>query len=261
LYPGSFGPQFYEDYFGGIALPVVPVPLAYIEASNRQDPTNRRENWQEPTNRREKIKDNFQLVFIPEFIRIVARANSSLFLNENGRLIEGPIAIGIKREIDVPVTLNNMAVLTEKYLRRGTPTGFELENSWSHVLADHVDTRIKSHWFYPRKEVIGLGESYSQQQVIAARAGLEITSLIDTAIYYLLRQIRSGNSERCHLACTSTSDVTLRWVKRENTDHWVMRKNSDPTILLRFLHQLGGGSNNIGAAVGVPAGTSQSETK
>jgi hypothetical protein len=69
LYRGSFGPQFYRDYFGGKALPVVPIPRAYIEAANRPN-----------------IKNNFQPVFLPESIRIVVPANSPLTLNENGRL-------------------------------------------------------------------------------------------------------------------------------------------------------------------------------
>jgi hypothetical protein len=213
---GSFGPQFYKGYFGGNPLPVVPIQWAFLERANWQNPTNPKENWEDPIDREEdkhivrKITDTFQLVFLPEFIRIVFDANSSLSsltLNENGRLIEGPIAIGEDREIDVPVTLNNMAMLAEKCLRRGTPSGFH-EQSMPNVLAQHGDTRIKSHWFYPRKETVWYGGSYAQQQVNAARAGLEITPLIDTAIYYLLRKISLGNSDDIRDAAR-TSTPTL----------------------------------------------------
>ena len=250
LYPGSFGPRFYKDYFGGNALPVAPIPRAYIEASNRPDLS---------TSLLGKIKDNFQAVFLPEFIRIVIDVNSPLVLDANGRLIEDPLAVGVEREpIDVPVTLNNMAMLAEKGLKRGAPTGFS-EQSWRNILAQHGDTRIKSHWFYPRKDVIALNQSYAEQQGAAARAGLEITPLIDTAIYYLFRRIRLGDAGRRYIARTSTSTLD-----NDNPPNaWpssLWWPASGPAARLHLSpssHFRSFGNGRVGVAVGVPAGSSQ----
>jgi hypothetical protein len=148
-----------------------------------------------------------------------------------------------------------MTILTEKCLKRGTPTGFS-KYFWDNILEQHGDTRIKSHWFYPRKDVIALGESYAQQQDTAAREGLEITPLIDTAIYYLLRQIRSGHSDTRYAARTSTPTL-------DNDDHppgawpsslwWPAFGPSARLHLGRYRFDRG----DIGVAVGVPAGSSQ----
>jgi hypothetical protein len=253
LAPGSLGLQFYRDYFGGNALPVVPVPKSYIEASNQQDLAKESE----------KIRDNFQLTFLPEFIRIVVPATCTLTLNEKGNLIEDPNAIGWERKMDVPVTLNNMALLTERCLKQGDPTGF-YKKSWKNILDQHGDTRIQSHWFYPRKDLIGIGSSYDTQKGIAAAAGLEISSFIDTAIYYLLRKIRLGDSDIRYVARTSTetlddpdppkNNVVPPREPRISSLWWSL---NGPEARLAAGRFWGASPSIIGAAVNVPAGSSQ----
>jgi hypothetical protein len=150
-------------------------------------------------------------------------------------------------------------MLFKKCLKQGAPTGLN-QNSWRSLFHQHGDTRTQSHWFYPRKgSPIGIGKFYAEQEFITETAGLEVTPLLDTVLFCLLRQTSSETADTKFMARTSTpildgngfptaSKAAFRWTTYgQPSESWSLL-----SLWSDYSRQ-----DDIGASVGVPAGTSQ----
>lgn len=197
LYPDSFGPQFYKDYMGDIDS-IPEIPQNYIQRSTDPDLFERG-----------LIKDTHQLVLIPAFITIQLSAESSLTLDDQERLVENPGAKGVERKIRVPVTINNISMIGEKCLKKGFRAKIIPKDHWITPDIERSGNRqVHTHWFYPRKDPIGFNQDFQQQLSTAANANLEVPSIFDTAIYYLLREIHTGKKlNREKIRTLSTIDT------------------------------------------------------
>lgn len=179
LYPVAIGAQVYKKHWGDVGA-VPPIPNRFIEMADQLDPV--------PINPREKVKNSCQLILIPAFITILVK-NSSLNLNENGKLIESGPQIE-ERVLKVPVTPNNLATLIEKCLKKGDPTSFSRQ-SWMSILNEFGDEPVGvSHWSYQRKNVAGIARTDdNEKRAVVERAGLEVVSKVDRTIFMMVMSI------------------------------------------------------------------------
>ena len=270
-FPNAIGPDFFEEYIGEVDT-VSPVPRHFIEMASRPG-----------------FKLGFKLVFIPEYITITVDANSPLMLDETfavdgkkARLIEDPErAPQGKRKIKIPVTPNNIILLTQKYLKKNFPSRFGgmHDFSWENVLNENGDIGVgPSHWSYQKEDVIGLGKPYHSQpgikgQVeIATDEGLEIVPLGERILFHLSSYIKSGKiPQSANVERTSTithSDVgtpwqsTIRWPDPDSVfclrldyDYDFSHVGAAARVPLRLYYDYD--DCVVGAAARVPAGSSQ----
>lgn len=251
LYSNIFANMFDERFYRRYNIdpgPIVPIPQNFIEAAYCLDPLGR------PG---ELVKDNFQLMYRPEFVTIELDENLSLAIDKQGNLIEqAPSASskdeckkdGRKKFLKVGFTINNIGKIAAKYLKNGN-TGFS-EGSLPNILQQHGDKLSPSGWSYQRKSVVGWGLSYSSQQALAANAGLEVVSLIDRILLNLFTQMRSGiGLDTTNVARTSTVTLNDSTIQRQSSVRWMA---SYGLCLLGADFDYGSG-----AAVGVPAQSSK----
>jgi hypothetical protein len=261
------GPRLIQEYYGKIDI--TPIPQEFIKRASLPDPLGK------PG---ELYKDAYRLAYIPEHITITVGENSLLMLDETtavgekkARLVEDPErAPREARSIRVPVTLNNLILLTQRYLKEkdrslfnGIIQGYTLEA----VLNQNEDKGVgPSHWSYQRTKVIGSGSPYHSQdgrkgqEELAREAGLEIVPLTDRILFGLLLYLESGTYPHSNCfertsAVTRTYDGNLRqlsigWAPSRPYFFW---RAAGPDFCL----DLGSDRDHcaVGAAAGVPAGT------
>ena len=180
-----FGPKFYQDHFGTVG-PVPPIPQRFVEMAFSADLVD-------DHNPSQKIRPHYQLLLIPESITISVDEQSQLILDETETLIEGPPRVQAeKRSIKVPFTLNNLAMLVDKCLKRSEPLGFH-PDCWPNIFAQHGNDRVShSHWVYQKITNVLKGHSSEAQESIASSAGLKIVMLFDRVLFNIVSKIQTG---------------------------------------------------------------------
>lgn len=251
FFPTMLGQEVYRKYIGEVQN-VPPIPPHFIDWGYRPDPL--------PEGRPGLVKDNYQLVYRPAYVILDLDADSPAALDEKGNLIEkassapskGVQKDSSKRALKVGFTSNNIGKIAEKYLKEGTKTGFS-QNSWGNIFQQHGEELSSSGWSYQKKAVIGKGLSYPSEQELAAKAGLEVVSLIDRIIFNLLTYIKSGETPSTDVERSSTVTLSDDMVPRQSAVWW---DTSGPSARLN-LYFLIGFSFRVGSAVEVPAGSSK----
>lgn len=249
IFANKFDERFYRRYnMDPGAVP--PIPQNIIEWAYRPDP------FGEPG---ELVKDNYQLMFSPEYVTIELDANSPLVLDKQGKHIkEVPSASsrdeckGLARTLKIGLTINNLMKLVENYFKAGISDFCRKE-----IFQQQGDNLSASGWSFQRKSVVGIRLLYPAQQALATNAGLEIISLKDRILFSVLTRLGSGNyADYDKAARTSTG----AFVKRNDGAPSVTPLNmaltwnegiinggkAAPSLLITAIH-------GVGAAVGVPA--------
>lgn len=237
FYRGLLGEQVYRDHLGEVG-PLPPIPRNFIEWSNRIDPITLPYGYVRGCY--QYIKDNYQLVLIPQYITIEVDSNSPLTLR-NGKLVEEWPSYS--KTLKVPVTINNLLLLAKKYIKKRAQSNPDL---WPDVLHQHGDEPVQeSHWSYMKKDAIGHGLSYAQQKTLAESAGLEIVSLIDRVIYNLLMHIVLGIEADRNQVRTSTHFLPT---SLQSTVSWCGTLN----LCYDYGPSIDCYSSHYSAAVGIP---------
>jgi hypothetical protein len=266
----SIGPSFYQRYLGKVDV-IVPIPQNFLEARSK-----------------------FKLVYIPEYItiklnkdspfmlddttaidgkmpRLVYRNNETVFWRESLQK-KSPFpskatkASGDMQAIQVPMTLNNILFLADIYYKPHKPgSTFDGQSivRVQTILDKHGDVGIgPAHWSYQRKNVLGVGKSYTEQVQLAHDKGLEILSLQERLLFHWLSYLQTGRFPQNHIVeRTSTvtgDDVSIRssiWFQRclIKGVHWSRLQSPDTYhCYVHILHL----EQNRGT--GVAAGVSKS---
>ncbi|OGN56817.1 MAG: hypothetical protein A3C42_02395 [Chlamydiae bacterium RIFCSPHIGHO2_02_FULL_45_9] len=248
LYPGIFGAQFYKDYLGNVGC-VPPIPEKFIEMAHCPDPLG---------NPGETIKSNYQLMLIPAFITITVGNDSSLTLDEKGKLVKAEIRNKLpsfEKTLEIPVTLNNLAMLAKRALRRGNQTSFFKGLSWCNIFQQHGDKPVReSRWSYQKKVVVGRGQPYNEQKNFAEGARLEIVSLIERVLFNLLTYISSQNCPDDEYVVRTSTPTLDSHVPPKPWQSIVWWPTSGPSARLGLTRD-NFGDNGVGVAVGVPSGS------
>jgi len=246
-FPNEIGPDVIRENLGEVGE-VPPIPMNFIKRAQR----------------------GFKLVFHPKEIKIKVDVNSPLMLSETGKLIENPENIqleseGEMRELIIPNTPNNLILIAQKILKKNLPSQFAgiHKDSWQNALDQHGDTPIeRSHWTYQKEDVIGFGLSYSAQVDEARDQGLEVVSLPDRLVFYLLSYINSGKFPQIsNWARTSTPTLSDDGSSLQTCIGWPasgFSEYSGPVFRLNlntFYYDYACGG--VGVVVGLPSRSSQ----
>ena len=181
------------------------------------------------------------------------------------KLIEDPKrAPREARSIRVPVTVNNLVLLTQRYLKKGDRPRFRGIDICSEeaVLNQNGNRGVgPSHWSYQRTKAIGFGLPYHSQpgekkgqQALAREARLEIVPLPERALFWLLSYLEAGTLPQSN-DFERTSTITLEEDGRAHLSEirWI---SSGSGFCLSF-HSYFFDHDFIGAVVRVPAGSSE----
>jgi len=89
------------------------------------------------------------------------------------------------------------------------------------ILQQHGNSRVVAHWIGQKKDLIGLGLAYAEQQELAEAQGFEVDTLIDRMLFNIFKFIRSGEFLTEHWQRTSTVTLSGRpQVSYQTTVYW-----------------------------------------
>jgi hypothetical protein len=185
LMDNIFDERVYELHIGNVATAPPISKLNFLRLYNTPDPCD-------PTT---IIGKEYALMYIPESITIT-RKGISLSKEDDPNDPQAPLLIieggaTSEKTLKVAVTINNLRKLF-RFPKALPSSVYACVNE--EIILQHGNERIPAGWMCMRKQVIGLGDSFSNQQKLANEKGVIIPELLPRILLHFLFRVRSKDN-------------------------------------------------------------------
>ena len=186
--------RVYERHIGEIGpVPRIPKEISLKKWSERDpcDPTK-------------IIGREYVWMYFPSYIEIERKGYSldkiddpkdlqasKLIRSEEGpeRKVLEKIEFGAQNTtLKVPVTINNLVELF-KHPKIGNPSAYS--HIWDQIVEQHGNERRPAGWICMKKDVIGSGLRFAEQQKLALESGVVLSTLLPRILFNFMQHVRS----------------------------------------------------------------------